>query len=103
MTGDHRLLIVDEPAVAGGAALRRAWQGYFEAFPAYVICPGRFAERPGNLVAVLGSTTGSHLGLPDDEEKRLPVIWTAEVENGLLKTWSILDDDLRTRKALGLT
>jgi len=103
MADGHCLCVLDEPPVTGKEALGRAWQGYFDAFPAYVIHPWRFAEHPGGRVAVLGSTTGSHLGLSDDEERRLPVVWTADVEEGLLMTWSILDDDLRTREALGLS
>jgi hypothetical protein len=34
------------------------------------------------LCAVLGHTTGSHLGLTDQEERTLSVIWLAEVRNG---------------------
>lgn len=101
MTDDHALLILQEPPVSGHEALGSAWQGYFDAFPRYVIYPRQIAEQ-GNLVAVLGSTTGSHLGLPDEEEQRLDVIWTAEVCEGLLATWSIVEDTPQTRSELGL-
>jgi hypothetical protein len=102
MTDDHRLLILDEPLATGRELLRRAWQSYFDAIPDYVIYPWRFAEQPGGLVAVLGSTTGSHLGVPDEEERRLQVLWTAEVVDVLLKTWSIADDSIEARRDLHL-
>jgi ketosteroid isomerase-like protein len=100
MTDDHVLRVLDTPPVAG-AALRPAWQGYFSAFPDYVVYPERIAQN-GNLVAVLGHTTGSHLGLRDDEESRIPVIWTAEVRDGLIARWSIVEDGPKVRSELGL-
>jgi hypothetical protein len=59
-----------------------AWNGYVTAFPDYVIYPDRIVHR-GDEVLVLGSTTGSHLGLPDQEERQLGVTWRAAVRNGL--------------------
>ena len=49
----------------------------------YVTYPNRIVAN-GPRVAVLGTTTGPHLGLSDDEEAKLRVIWTAEVSEGLL-------------------
>ena len=51
---------------------------------------------------MLGTTTGSHLGLPDDEERKLTVIWRAEVYDGRLRLWQILEDTPANRKACGL-
>jgi ketosteroid isomerase-like protein len=99
-TTDHVLRILDEPPVSG-AALRRAWQGYFTAFPRYVIHPVQVAAD-GNTVTVLGNTTGSHLGLPDEEELKEDVIWSGEVRDGRLSCWSILADTVETRRARGL-
>jgi ketosteroid isomerase-like protein len=101
MTEDHVLQVLDEPAVAGKRVLREAWNGYFTAFPEYVVYPERMTQE-GASVAVLGYTTGSHLGLPDDEESRIPVLWTAAVRNGRLSRWSIVEDAPGTRMALGL-
>jgi hypothetical protein len=53
-------------------------------------------------VAVLGSTTGSHVGLPDAEERRLTLIWLADVVNGRLRTWRLLEDTPDRRRELGL-
>jgi hypothetical protein len=72
------------------------------AFPDYVIYPGRLVHR-GDDVAVLGSTTGSHLGLPDHEERQLTVIWRATVQDGLLTLWQIIEDTPAQRALLGLT
>lgn len=102
MTEDHVMRILDEPPVSGEATLRNAWRGYFEAFPEYTIYVDRMATE-GSRVAILGSTTGSHLGLPDEEERQLPVIWTADVRDGKVAAWSILDDTPELRRELGLS
>ena len=101
MSPDHRLQVLQEPPVTGRDANRDAWHGYVTAFPDYVIYPDRLVRR-GNDVAVLGSTTGSHLGLPDEEEVQLTVIWRATVEDGLLTLWQIMDDTPAQRARLGL-
>jgi ketosteroid isomerase-like protein len=91
MTGDHRLIVLDEPPLTGRAKNVKAWKGYASAFPRYVIYPQHIVAD-GPRVAVLGFTTGSHLGLPDHEEMKLRVIWLAEVTDGALSRWQIVDD-----------
>jgi ketosteroid isomerase-like protein len=102
MSPDHRLQVLQEPPVTGRDANRAAWHGYVTAFPDYVIYPDRLVQR-GDDVAVLGSTTGSHLGLPDPEERQLTVIWRATVRDGLLTLWQIIEDTPAQRALLGLT
>jgi hypothetical protein len=102
MAPGHRLQVLQEPPVTGRDANRDAWHGYVTAFPDYVIYPDRLAHR-GDDVAVLGSTTGSHLGLPDGEERQLTVIWRATVQDGLLTLWQIIEDTPAQRALLGLT
>ena len=102
MSPDHRLQVLGEPPLDGREANRAAWHGYVTAFPDYVIYPDRFVHR-GNDVLVLGSTTGSHLGLPDQEERELPVIWRATVRDGLLVLWQVIEDTPGQRAFLGLT
>ena len=102
MTDDHVMRIVDEPPVNRSDALRSAWRGYFQAFPRYRVYIDRLAAE-GNRVALLGHTTGSHLGLPDEEERHIPVIWTADVQDGRLASWNILDDSAQIRRELGLS
>jgi ketosteroid isomerase-like protein len=101
MTDDHVMRILDETPVSAKEALRAAWRGYFEAFPRYRIYVDRVAVE-GERVAVLGATTGSHLGLPDEEERDLPVVWTADVRGDQLASWNILEDSAETRRELGL-
>ena len=100
MAKDHTLKVLDEAPTRGRTANARGWHGYFDAFPAYVIYPARLAAQ-GERVAILGHTTGSHLGLPDDEEIRLAVIWIAEVR-GLVRAWSIVADTPTRRVELRL-
>ena len=102
MSPDHRLQVLQEPPLDGRAANRGAWNGYLTAFPGYVIYPDRIVHR-GDDVLVLGSTTGSHLGLPDPEERQLKVIWRATVRDGLLTLWQVIEDTPGQRALLGLT
>ena len=92
MTDDHRLVVLDEPPVAGKAAN----------IAAYVIYPHEIVERDGR-VAVAGHTTGSHLGLPDEQEARLTVIWLADVSEGRLTSSRIVADTPTARGEFGLT
>ena len=101
MTEDHHLDVFDESPLRGRDANMDAWRGYASAFPLYVIYPETVAERDGE-VAVLGHTTGSHLGLPEEEERLLRVIWRAQVDEGRLRCWQLLDDTPEQRKRFGL-
>jgi ketosteroid isomerase-like protein len=100
MTDDHTLIVLDEAPLVGLNANQDAWQGYFAAFPNYVIYPRHVIAR-GASVAVLGATTGSHLGLPDEEELNLQVVWLAETVEGRLSLWRVAEDTTELRSALG--
>jgi hypothetical protein len=56
----------------------------------------------GSRVAVVGATTGSHLGLPDEEELELSVIWVADVDGGALSSWQIAEDTPDARRRYGV-
>ena len=90
MSDDHCLTILDEAPLVGRAANLEAWRGYFSSFPTYVIYPSAITEMNGTVV-VVGTTTGSHLGLPDEEERRISVIWVAEVADGVVASWQIVN------------
>ena len=102
MSSDHQLQVHGEPPVTGREANREAWNGYVTAFPDYVIYPDHIVHRRDEVL-VLGSTTGSHLGLPDQEERQLGVIWRATVRDGLLVLWQVIEDTPGQRALLGLT
>ena len=101
MTDDHELTVFDEPALIGREANLAAWRGYVASYPAYVIYPERIAAHAG-LVAVLGHTTGSHLGLPDEEERKLTLIWLADVVEGAIQSWRSIEDNAANRGRLRL-
>jgi hypothetical protein len=101
MTEDHELRILDEAPVRGRGACAEAWRGYASAFPAYVIHPRRFAVQ-GQRVAILGHTTGSHLGLPDEEESQETLIWLADVVGERVAVWTLLEDTPAHRRQYGL-
>ncbi len=98
---DYTLTVLDEPPQSGKARMTEAWRGYMAAYPNYVIYPHRMAAA-GDKVAILGHTTGSHLGLADEAEARLLLIWLAVVRDGLVASWTILEDTPAKRARLGL-
>ncbi|WP_158226984.1 nuclear transport factor 2 family protein [Amycolatopsis vastitatis] len=101
MTDDDALIVLEEPPLVGRKANFEAWNGYFTAFPSYVIHPRHIVSSRGT-VAVLGTTTGSHLELPDEEEMKLDVIWVAEVVNGRLSRWRVAEDAPELRAEIGI-
>jgi hypothetical protein len=57
----------------------------------------------GNKAAILGHTTGSHLGLPDEEEEKITLVWVADVtKDGLVRAWSLLEDTPKNKREHGL-
>ena len=101
MTDDHVLVVRDEPPLAGRSNNRQAWRGYFTSSPNYVIYP-RHIAGDATSVAVLGTTTGSHLELPDEQEMELQVIWSAEVLDGRLSLWRVAEDTPELRHQMGI-
>jgi SnoaL-like domain len=102
MSANHLLQVFDETPVTGRDANVRAWAGYFDAFPAYVIYPHRIVENEGGVVAILGHTTGSHLGLTDDEEEQQTLIWLAATSRGAISGWTLVEDTPLNRDRYGL-
>ncbi|HET6865883.1 MAG TPA: nuclear transport factor 2 family protein [Solirubrobacteraceae bacterium] len=101
LSNDHRLEVFDEEPVIGKHANTVAWNGYFEMFPAYVIHPRQIAEH-GDTVAILGHTTGSHLGLRDEDERKLTLIWLVDTRDGYVTRWQLIEDNAENRGAWGL-
>jgi hypothetical protein len=101
MAEDHSLSVFDEPPLTGRSRNIDAWQGYLTSYPNYVIHPRRVAAS-ADRVAVLGHTTGSHLGLPDHEEETRTLIWVADVQRDLVRSWRLMNDTDEHRHLLGL-
>src|SRR5262245_49940971 len=101
MTDDHGLHVFDEPPLLGKRANIDAWEGYRSSFPEYVIYPSRIASR-GTEVVVWGHTTGSHLGLPDEDERQLTLLWRAVVHDGRLELWQLIEDTPERRSEFGV-
>jgi hypothetical protein len=101
MSTDHELRVFDEVPLIGRAANTEAWVGYSTSFPDYVIYPHVIAAD-GETVTILGHTTGSHLGLDEDAEARLTLIWLLQVSGGEVMSWVLLEDTPVHRSAYGL-
>ena len=101
MDKDYSLVIFGK-AEEGRERGIEGWKGYANAYPNYRIHPQRMVAE-GNRAAILGYTTGSHLGLPDDEEAKLTLIWVAEVtKDGLVRKWELLEDTPKNKRDTGL-
>jgi hypothetical protein len=57
----------------------------------------------GDTAAVLGCTTGSHLNLPDNEERQLTLIWLGTCRDGFLANWTLIEDTAQNRARWGLS
>ena len=101
MTADHTLTVFAESPLEGRPSNVEAWRSYAASFPHYVIAPRRISEC-NDVVAVVGHTTGSHLGLPDEEERALTLIWLARVVDGLVAEWTLIEDTPKNRETYGL-
>lgn len=77
--GEVRKVTCEEDARVG-------WERYWAVCPGYRIHVERVACG-GNGVAVIGRTMGSHY--PPEVEAQETVVWTAEVEDGLVAVWRI--------------
>jgi ketosteroid isomerase-like protein len=96
MAEDYVLTVFDEAPQPGREAGIEGWRGYAAAFPRYLVLPHRIA-LVGDTVAVVGHTTGSHLGLPDEEESKLTLIWLGVVRDGLVARWTLIEDTPESR------
>lgn len=101
-TRDHQLEVFDEEPVVGREANARAWRVYMTSYPSYRVHP-RQVIAEGNVVAILGHTTGSHLGLADEEESRLPLIWVVHVQDDAVQRFRLIEDLPESRAKYGLT
>jgi hypothetical protein len=65
-------------------------ENYLLAFPEYKIRV-HHALQGGNGVAILGKTSGSHV--PSQVEEHEWLVWTAELEDGLISMWRIYSSE----------
>ena len=101
MTDDHVFIDLSGEEHHGRDAMVEGWRSYFTQFPEYMIHLAA-AYILGDKVALVGRTTGSHIGQPRHEEFQGTVIWVAETRQGKLKRWQLVDDTPPNRTSLGL-
>jgi hypothetical protein len=53
--------------------------------------------QTADTIAILGHTTGSHLGLPDAEESKLTLIWLCHCQSGKVTSWELIEDTSQNR------
>jgi ketosteroid isomerase-like protein len=95
MSGDHKFIDSSDEVHEGKELMVAGWQDFFESYPDY-INHFRLIESRGNQVYVLGHSTCSH------EPLHGPAIWTAVIENELVKEWRVYLDTAENREKLKL-
>ncbi|MFQ5834037.1 MAG: nuclear transport factor 2 family protein [Candidatus Thorarchaeota archaeon] len=78
---------------------RDSWHSYFRDYPDYKIHV-RHLITSGNGVAIIGDTTGCHVG--PDVEKKWTILWTAEARDESVAKWRIYSDVHEVRENLRL-
>jgi ketosteroid isomerase-like protein len=96
MTEDFIFIDMSGDLAARGRA-EIGWGDYFSAYPDYKIHVSKVL-RSGDAVAIVGTTTGSHV--PPEIEAHETVLWTATVREGLVADWRIYSDIERVKEAL---
>jgi len=76
---------------------RQGWQDYFSTYPKYKIHVEHVLTG-GSGVAIIGKTTDSHI--PPEVEEKETVLWTAEIQNGLVAEWRIYSDTDEIKKKM---
>jgi ketosteroid isomerase-like protein len=95
MTPEHRFIDAAGAVVEGKDACRKAWRGFFDAFPDYRNEVTDLSAR-GSVIAMAGASRCS------DSRLEGPALWRAVAEGGRLSEWQVFDDTLETRGELGL-
>jgi hypothetical protein len=102
MTPAHRFVDLAGDVDVGRERMQQGWAEYFRLCPDYMIHISRISVQ-GNVVALAGRTTGSHLGLPRAEEFHdEPVIWLARIDGDRISEWCLIHDTPETRSVWGL-
>jgi len=90
MTDDHTFVgYVRGDRARGREVMTKGFAEYFAAFPDYRIHVAKVL-RSGDDIAIIGSTTGSHVA--PELEARETLIWIAKIEEGLVAEWRIYTD-----------
>ncbi len=83
-------------------SIENAWKTYLESYPDYHLYIRRIFQN-GDIIYLVGHTTGSHLNLPDAEEFHSEgVIWISQVKDGKVARWQLQNDSPEAIKRLDL-
>lgn len=95
MTEDHVFIDSLGQTACGRERMRLAWRGYYAFCPDYWVSPEKILSD-GNVVAVFGAaggTVAANREFPPENTWRIPAVWLAVVENGLVKEWRVYADN----------
>ena len=92
MHEDHTFLDRDGSVHGPKSEMVKGWKQFFGMFPDYRNTIDQIRVE-GNRVFVLGSAFWS------EEEPHDPVIWTAFIDDGLVREWRVYEDTPENRQA----
>ena len=95
MTEDHTFIDRHNDVYAGKERMTKGWTWFFESSPDYSNTFER-VQTQGDLVGMYGYAIWEKGGDPDY------VIWTATIEDDLVKEWRIYEDTEENRERFGL-
>lgn len=102
LSPDHTFIDIQGNVKEGEPQIMEAWQEYLHTYPDYQIFIHRFFNLDDGA-ALVGHTTGSHLGLSDvDEFQTEGIIWVSQVKGGKLTSWKLYHDTHENYERLGL-
>jgi uncharacterized protein (TIGR02246 family) len=102
MTDEHTFIDALGNAVAGRAAMRAAWAGYFCLVPDYTIAVEETCSD-GPVVILLGTAQGTYAAggaLKPENRWSTPVALRAFVEEGRIAEWRVYADNEPMRKLM---
>jgi len=97
---NHALQAFDEEPLSAASRTSRRGAAPSPRFP--TTSSTRGASVPGDVAAVQGHTTGSHLALPDEEEFAQSLIRLAAIADGAVRRWRLVEDTAALRREHGL-
>jgi uncharacterized protein (TIGR02246 family) len=99
MTDNFRFIDYEGNINKGRKKMRKGFASYFSSYPEYKIIIEKIGQS-GNDVAIIGTTTGSHV--PPEIEAKWTLVWTAKIKNNLVAEWRIYSDINMIKKSLKL-
>jgi ketosteroid isomerase-like protein len=102
MTEDHRFIDSGGMVIVGREEMRKAWIGYFNIVPDYLITISEVFTS-GSTIVLVGIASGTYSSdgnLKPQDHWQTPAAWRAVVARGKIKEWQVFADNEPIRKIM---